>query len=197
MARKGHERAPLEEYYMSFDIEADGPYPGDYSMIQFGGVIYDHEGNELSSLRLNLEEISDLGIYPETKTWWETEGMDAYHKTRVNMVTAERGMHILDAWIEKYSENARIIAVGYPVSYDFLWVYWYLHKFVGRCLLSFSGLDIKTMAYTMLGAKQFRKATKSGMPPHWLSDLPHTHDALDDAREQGEIFFNIRRDVRG
>jgi hypothetical protein len=198
MARKNrNQRAPIEEYYLSFDVEADGPYPGDYSMIQFGGVLYDHDGNQLDEFKVNLEEIADNGIHPETKSWWASEGMDAYHATRVNMVDAQLGMEMLDAWLEKWSKNARIIAVGYPVTYDFLWVYWYLNKFVGRCLLSFSGLDIKTMAYTMMGAKQYRKASKSGMPPHWLSDLPHTHDALDDAREQGELFFNIRKDVRG
>ena len=29
------------------------------------------------------------------------------------------------------------------------------------------------------------------MPPHWFDPLPHTHQALDDAIEQGALFCNM------
>ena len=34
----------MKEVFFSFDIEADGPYPGDYSMLSLGCVAFDKEG---------------------------------------------------------------------------------------------------------------------------------------------------------
>jgi hypothetical protein len=31
------------------------------------------------------------------------------------------------------------------------------------------------------------------LPKEWSDDLPHTHVALDDAREQGAMFINMLR----
>ena len=39
--------------------------------------------------------------------------------------------------------------------------------------------------------KDYRETTKRNMPKHWFDDLPHTHNALDDAIEQGALFCNM------
>jgi hypothetical protein len=36
--------------------------------------------------------------------------------------------------------------------------------------------------------KPYRETTKRNMPKHWFSKAPHTHVALDDAIEQGQLF---------
>lgn len=43
----------------------------------------------------------------------------------------------------------------------------------------------------------FRKSTKKNMPNRWFSKAQHTHIAIDDAIEQGELFVNIIREHRG
>ena len=82
------------------------------------------------------------------------------------------------------------VFVGYPVAYDFMFVYWYLMKFVGSSPFSHSALDIKTLAMVALKS-DYRKATKRLMPKSWFDKLPHTHKALDDAIGQGALFCNI------
>ena len=77
-----------------------------------------------------------------------------------------------------------------------MFVYWYLIKFAGESPFSFSALDIKTMAMTVLKTT-YRDSTKKHMPREWFDDLPHTHVALDDAIEQGALFCNLLRVVRG
>jgi hypothetical protein len=37
----------------------------------------------------------------------------------------------------------------------------------------------------------FRETAKKRMPAAWFDKLPHTHVALDDAKEQGALFCNI------
>jgi len=80
--------------------------------------------------------------------------------------------------------------VSYPVVFDFMFVYWYLIRFTGESPFSHSALDIKTYAMAMLKA-EYRKSSKQYMPRRWFDDFPHTHQALDDALEQGALFCNM------
>jgi hypothetical protein len=80
------------------------------------------------------------------------------------------------------------VFVGYPAGFDFLFVYWYLIRFVGTSPFSFSALDIKTYAMALMGT-DYRESTKKHMPKRWFAGLPpHTHKAVDDAVEQGFLF---------
>ena len=96
------------------------------------------------------------------------------------------------AWLKQL--EGKLVFVGYPVSYDFMFVYWYLIKFTGESPFSHSALDIKTLAMVGL-QKTYKQSTKRNMPSRWFDDLPHTHKALDDAIEQGAMFCNILKEV--
>jgi len=93
------------------------------------------------------------------------------------------------AWLEKLP--GKPVFVGYPASYDFMFVYWYLIRFAGKSPFSFSALDIKSYAMAILGTT-YKDASKRKMPKDWFVSLPkHRHVALDDAIEQGKLFLNI------
>jgi DNA polymerase III alpha subunit (gram-positive type) len=87
------------------------------------------------------------------------------------------------------------VFVAYPAGYDFTFVYWYLMRFVGRSPFSHSALDIKTFAMCLLGVG-YREATKRNMPRRWFSARRHSHVALEDAIEQGELFCAMLREAR-
>ena len=91
-------------------------------------------------------------------------------------------------WIR--SLPGRPVFVAYPAGFDFLFVYWYLMRFVGESPFSHSALDMKSFAMALLG-KGYRESTKRNMPKTWFDALPHTHIALDDAIEQGALFCNM------
>jgi hypothetical protein len=86
----------------------------------------------------------------------------------------------------------RIVFVGQPVGFDFMWVYWYLMRFVGDSPFGHSALDVKTYAMALL-KRPYRECVKHALPAEWSDGLPHTHVALDDAREQGAMFVNMLR----
>ncbi len=67
--------------------------------------------------------------------------------------------------------------------------------FTGEGPFSHSALDIKTFAMAMLKT-DYRDSTKRNMPRRWFDDLPHTHQALDDAIEQGALFCNMLMEHR-
>ena len=84
--------------------------------------------------------------------------------------------------------------VGYPAAFDAMWVQWYLHRFAGDDPFRRRVIDIKTLAMVAMGAG-YRPTMKSNLPKHWLPRARHTHVALDDAIEQGELFMNIVREL--
>jgi hypothetical protein len=98
------------------------------------------------------------------------------------------------AWLDALP--GKPVFVGFPASYDFLFVYWYLIRFAGRSPFSFAALDIKTMAMVATG-KEYRQCTKKNLPRRWFDqNLPHSHVALDDAIEQGALFCNILAELK-
>lgn len=179
------------EIYVSTDIEADGPIPGPHSMLSFASAAYLSDKTLLGTFTRNLETLPNAVPHPDTATWWKSQP-EAWAACRKNLVEPGRALHDYVAWLEGLP--GRCVFVGYPAAYDFLFVYWYLMRFVGKSPFSHSALDIKTFAMSLLGIN-FRDSTKRRMPKHWFDDLPHTHVALDDALGQGALFCNMLREA--
>ena len=178
------------ETYVSTDIETDGPIPGPNSMLSLGSVAFDAAGREIASFEINLETLQGAATDPKTMEWWKSEPA-AWKAARANPVEAGAAMARYLDWVEALP--GRPVFVAYPLLFDMMFVYWYLIRFCGRSPFSFSGIDIKTMAYAAMGSESYRAASKKHMPKHWLPpSAPHTHVAVEDAREQGRLFFNIR-----
>ncbi len=182
----------LKEIYVSTDIEADGPIPGPYSMLSLGSAAYLADKTLLATYSVNLDCLPGAEAHPDTMAWWATQP-DAWAAARSNPRPPAEAMADYVAWLDALP--GKPIFVGYPAAFDFLFVYWYLIRFVGRSPFSFSALDIKTMAMVMLG-KDYSRSTKRNMPAHWFDPLPHNHLALDDALEQGALFCNMLAECR-
>jgi hypothetical protein len=182
----------VPEIYVSTDIEADGPIPGPHSMLSFGSAAYRADKTLVSTFSANLETLPDASGHPDTMAWWAKQP-DAWAACRRDLQPPSRAMETYVQWLDALP--GKPVFVGYPAAYDFLFVYWYLMRFVGRSPFGFAALDIKTMAMTILG-KDFRDASKRNMPRKWFDARPHTHVALDDAIEQGALFCNMLAQVR-
>lgn len=186
---------PKKEIYISIDVETDGPIPGEYSMLSLGAAAF-VEGNPypVSTFSMNLDTLPGKKGHPDTLKWWGTQP-EAWVACRENPRDANFVMMGFRDWIGTLSKehDAKPVCVAYPSGFDFLFVYWYLIKFTGKSPFSFSAVDIKTYAMAML-KKGYRECSKKGMPKHWFSDAPHTHRAVDDAIEQGQLFMNMLRE---
>lgn len=176
-----------QEIYVSIDIEADGPIPGPHSMLSLGAAAFDSEKTLLSTFSINLETLPGASGHPRTMEWWATQ-KEAWEACRKDLIPPEDAMKRFDTWARALP--GRPVFIGYPVAYDFCFVHWYLLRFTGETPFSHSALDIKTFAMCLLGIP-YRETSKRNMPKHWLSQKPHTHLAIDDAIEQGELFLNM------
>jgi 3' exoribonuclease, RNase T-like/Prokaryotic homologs of the JAB domain len=191
LARSEAEDVDMSEIYISTDIETDGPIPGPNSMLSFGSVAFNDRGEEIGSFTANLWELTDARPDPDTQAWWKTQP-EAWQAARTNPEAAADVMPRYVAWIKTLP--GKPVFVAYPAGFDFLFVYWYLIRFTGGSPFSFSAVDIKTYAMALLDCG-YRDATKKNWPADWSRDTgPHTHCALDDAREQGLSFMRMLQD---
>lgn len=180
-----------KEIYISTDIEANGKLPPYSSMLSFGSVAFSIEGNkpkEIGNFYANLELLEGSKPDPDTQKFWE-QNKEAYELTRQNLKNPHHAMKQYHSWLIDLPGTP--VFVGYPATFDFMWVYHYLIRFAGDSPFSFSALDIKTYAMAMMHTP-YRQSTKKNMPKRWFDkNLKHTHHALDDAREQGILFCNM------
>lgn len=161
-------------------------------MLSFGSAAYHHDKTLIATFTANLELLPGAQGHPSTMAWW-SERPDAWQACRNQPRSPEEAMRDYVEWVEALPGNP--VFVGFPAAFDFMFIYWYLMRFVGRSPFSFSALDIKTMAMVLLG-EDFRRCSKKNMPKHWFDNLPHSHVALDDAIEQGALFCNMLAESR-
>ena len=178
-------------------MEANGPCPGVNSMLQFGAVFYDPDGNMLHEYGVNIEEIEGGIQDPDTMKWWgeqESKNPGLWASMRSNLVSPLLAMQRFESIVAKYTRelNCAPLIVAYPAGYDFTWLYYYLCKYLGKSCVGFSALDMKTLAMTLI-QKRYHDSSKSRFPRSWFDPkLKHTHNALEDARGQGYMFFQMR-----
>lgn len=182
----------MSEIYISTDVETDGPIPGPHSMLSFASAAYTADKELVSTFSANLEPLAGATAHPKTAEWWASQPQ-AWAACRTNLEAPEPAMRRYVSWIE--SLDGRPVFVAYPAAFDFLFVYWYLMRFVGESPFSHSALDMKSFAMAVLRT-EYRESTKRNMPKHWFDELPHTHVALDDAVEQGALFCNMLKQNR-
>lgn len=183
------------DIYISADVEADGPIPGRYSMLSFGlAVAARFDGTSFARARpgeqtfyTELAPISD-DFVPAALA---VSGLDR-DQLAFQGQKPDHAMTDAANWVRETVGDYRPVLVAYPASFDWMFLYWYFQAFAdGGSPFGFSDcLDIKTF-YAARASVLWGKATKGAMPPALLSKLPHTHHALDDAIEQGELFANL------
>ncbi len=190
-----------KELLLSIDIEADGPIPGPYSLSSLGAYLAGYRNADGSIVRFEttnddnkfyaeLKPISDNFI-PEAAA---VSGLDREHLIK-NGETPEDAMERFVNWVNGLKETHgtnQIVFSAYPLGFDWMWTYWYIINFSG--LQSPFGhskhLDMKT-EYSSRAKKLIADSVKARMPRKLFSKLPHTHNALDDAVEQGEFMMNL------
>jgi hypothetical protein len=178
-----------EEIYVSTDIEADGPIPGPHSMLSLASVALRADKSVVAEFSVNLAPLPGASPHPRTMLWWESH-KEAYEQACKDPEDPATAMPRYAKWVR--SLPGRVVMVGQPAAFDFMWVYWYLQRFTDDSVFGHSALDIKSYAMAML-KRPYRDCVLDALPREWRDDLPYTHVALDDAREQGAMFCNMLR----
>src|SRR5947209_3910907 len=118
---------------MSFvvvDVEADGPIPAEYSMVCVGAVLFDD--------RL------DKSFYGQTRPTSErfvAEALAVSGFSREQHLSFDDPKAVMEefaAWLEEQSKG-RPVFVSDNVAFDWQFINYYFHRFLGRSPFGFSG----------------------------------------------------------
>jgi len=181
--------------YFSADVETDGPIPGPFSMLSFAivlagyfdGTSFCRPRNYGTAFHAELRPISDQFQVEALRV----NGLD---RERLKVTGLEPGAAMTNVahWINNVTGEGNPVLVAYPMSFDWMWLYWYFVRFsaIGSPFGHSRCFVIKT-AFAAKGRMRMSEAGRSQLPTRLRSAHPHTHSALDDAIEQGEIFANV------
>lgn len=181
-----------KEVFVSTDVETDGPIPGVYSMLSFGSIALTAGKKTVGIFSANLHTLPGASQDKPTMQWWKTQKA-AWQAHRQDLQQPKQAMEKYLYWLR--SLPGKPVFVGYPASFDFMFICWYLINFTGENPFSLDVLDIKTFAWSLLN-KPFHHVSKSKMPKRWFDSCDKKHVALDDAREQGYLFCNMLKESR-
>jgi len=183
------------DLYISADVETDGPIPGPYSLLSIGlCVAGEYDGHEFRR-HDPASETFYAELRPISKDWqpdaMAVNGLDRGALLRKGSDPHD-AMQSASQWVRQVASDHRAVLVAYPVAFDWAFLYWYFVRFAQRgSPFGFSScLDIRTL-YQASAHTVHDLSGKEHMPAELLPDRPHTHNALDDAIEQAELFSNV------
>ncbi len=180
--REHGDRNTLEKVYISVDIETAGPVPGEYSMISLGACLID---NPTEHFYIELKPINDNCI-PEAL---KVSGLTFEQLTTMGINPAE-AMSSFQNWVQRVTDNQRAVFVGFNASFDWSFVNWYFHVFLGENPFGIGALDIKSYYMGSSGCL-WQETTSSQLPLSFQPSHRQSHNALDDAIAQAEIFKKL------
>jgi hypothetical protein len=194
--------------YFSLDIEASGPIPGPWWMCSFAFCRADDVSiafhRDLQPLVLDgvsqPDRPSAMKIVAQGAEFnWDPHRPDEENVAGLRRHYEEVGIPPRDAllhcreWFAEQCGKNRAVLVGSPVTFDFMWIYWYWwHLLDEMPPFGFSGLDIRSYFMGSHGT-DFLGTGKQRYLKHYPNDFEHTHHALDDARQQGQIWQDMVR----
>jgi DNA polymerase III epsilon subunit-like protein len=183
------------DLYFSVDVEADGPIPGPFSMLSFGLVVAGRfDGHKFES-RLDRPDTFYRELKPISRSFvpeaLKVSGLDRDRLEREG-ADPHDAMMAARQWVLDHGQDGRPVLTGFPLMFDWLFIYWYFERFAegGSPFDHSAGLDMKTM-YQQRAGVTTSEAGLRDLPNALLPSEPHTHNALEDALRQAEIFVRL------
>jgi ribonuclease T len=175
----------VREVYISVDIEAAGPLPPTYSMLSLGAVAVD---DPQATFYVELRPINDNSVLGAMKVVGRT--LQDFARTGRDPKDA---MAAFRDWLSSVTKAAKPVFVGFNATFDWAFVNFYFHQYLGENPFGIGGIDNKSY-YMGLSGCTWEDTRSSQVPGEFKGSSPrHTHNALDDAIEQAELFRRMRK----
>jgi DNA polymerase III epsilon subunit-like protein len=160
-------RPVTHETWISIDVETSGPTPSTGSLLSIGACLVDRP-----------EEGIELLLRPDPDLPWSDEAATVHHLDRAVLardgMEPRAAMEALEAWVRRVAPaGSRPVLVALNAAFDWMFVADAFWRRLGRNPFGIS------------------ETTRLRMLERYPVSLPHTHRALDDAREQALLCREI------
>ena len=153
------------------DVESDGPIPGKYSMVCLGAVV--------------VEPTLSKTFYARTRPIsgeWLPEALAVSGFTREEHLAFEAPGEVMrrfEDWIRESSRGRPVLASD-NLAFDWQFVNWYFHSFLGRNPFGWSGRRIGDLYCGMVkdGYAQWKHLRKTAHDHHPVNDAKGNAEAL-------------------
>lgn len=162
--------------YFMVDVEADGPIPGDYSMLSFGVIVVEP----------SLSKTFYTQIRPISENWIPS-ALEISGFTREATLTFEEPELVMEKfalWIHAQS-SGRPFFISDNNGFDWQFINWYFHHFCGNNPFGHTSINLGSLYKGLL--KDMFVNFKH------LRETQHTHHALEDARGNAEVLLKLKQ----
>lgn len=165
--------------YIVVDVEADGAIPESFSMVCFGAVV--------------VEPSLSKTFYGKTKPisgQWNPEALAISGITREEHIRFDRPENVMEdfeKWVLTNSKGKPIFISDNP-AFDWQWINWYFHRYLGRNVFGFSARRIGDL---YCGMKK-----DAGLNSEWkklLRKTSHDHNPVNDAKGNAEALLAMQK----
>jgi hypothetical protein len=163
--------------YIMVDVEADGPIPGNYSMVCFGAIVVEP----------SLEKTFYGKLRPISETWIP-------EALRVSGFSREETLAFDDpkTVMQQFADWINGVSPGQPMfisdnnGFDWQFINWYFHHFLGKNPFGHSSTNLGSLY----------KGVVKDMYVNFkhLRKTRHTHHPVDDARGNAEALLRIKEE---
>lgn len=161
--------------WIMVDVEADGPIPGDYSMVSFGAIVVE-PGLE-RTFYAKLRPISDR---------WVPEALAVSGFSREETLEFPEPVHVMRqfaVWLRTLGPTEpRFVSDN---GFDWQFMNWYFHHFTGKNPFGYYSSNLSSLYNGMM------RDPKASF--RHLRRTRHSHHALDDARGNAEALLTMKQ----
>ncbi len=167
--------------FIIVDVESNGPIPNKYSMLEIGAVVVSRK-KEKKTFFGRLKPIS-INYVPGA-----LNAIGITHEESLNFDDPKEVMERFDAWIKSVTPKGdRPVFVSDNNGFDWQWINYYFHMYLGRNPFGFSSRRIGDIYSGIKG-----DMTKQN---EWRKYVvtEHTHNPVDDSIGVAEALLTIKK----
>ena len=162
--------------FIMVDIEADGPIPGDYSMVSFGAVII--EPDLQRTFYGQLKPISER---------WIPQALAVSGHSREETLTFDEPVVVMQRFADwlKHEVKGRPHFIADNNGFDWSFINWYFHHFLGDNPFGYSSTNLGSL-YKGVVRDMFQNFKH-------LRKTAHDHHPVNDAKGNAEALLTFAR----
>lgn len=167
--------------WIMVDVEADGPVPGLYSLIQIGAIV----------VREPLEEAPTFfGQMRPVGGFHQNEALAIFGMTHAETLKLPDPVHTMnqfDLWIKEHG-GKRPMFISDNNGFDFMFVSYYFWRMIGRNPFGHSSMNLGSL-YKGLVGDTFQSFK------HLRHPIPHDHNPVNDAKGNALALIKMKKEM--
>lgn len=173
------------EVFLSVDVETSGPIPGEFSLLTIGACdVFDPQQTFSCELKPTTRNADPKAL--------EVTGLSLDRLERDGLDPAVGMQKFRDWVIRAAGPDGTPVFVGFNAPFDWSFVNYYFHRYLGENPFGFAALDIKSL-YMGAARSSWAQTRSSQIAAALHPTLKGDHDALHDAQYQAELFRLIQQ----